>query len=90
MLIGIPLALLSASRPDSLRDAAAQTVGLLGLAIPSFLLGSLLIAYVSRWFRYNPNSLAFARLNLATALVDTAFAVASDGTAEQVLRGSVP
>jgi len=62
LAIGIPLALLSASRPDSLRDAAAQTVGLLGLAIPSFLLGSLLIAYVSRWFRYNPNSLAFARL----------------------------
>ncbi|HET6728856.1 MAG TPA: sugar phosphate isomerase/epimerase [Jiangellaceae bacterium] len=35
-------------------------------------------------------ALAFARLNLATALVDTAFAVASDGTAEQVLRGSSP
>jgi sugar phosphate isomerase/epimerase len=35
-------------------------------------------------------ALAFARLNLATALVDTAFAVASDGTAEQVLRGSAP
>ena len=35
-------------------------------------------------------ALAFARLNLATALVDTAFAVASDGTAVQVLRGSVP
>ena len=62
LAIGIPLALLSASRPDSLRDAAAQTVGLLALAIPSFLLGSILIAYVSRWFRYNPNSLAFARL----------------------------
>ncbi|HEU0214172.1 MAG TPA: sugar phosphate isomerase/epimerase [Jiangellaceae bacterium] len=35
-------------------------------------------------------ALAFARLNLATALVNTAFAVASDGTAEQVLRGSLP
>ncbi len=35
-------------------------------------------------------ALAFARLNLASALVDTAFAVGSDGTAEQVLRGSVP
>jgi peptide/nickel transport system permease protein len=62
LAIGIPLALLSASRPDALRDAAAQTVGLLALAIPSFLLGSLLIAYVSKWFRYNPNSLGFARL----------------------------
>ena len=32
-------------------------------------------------------ALAFARLNLATA-VETAFAVSSDGTAEQVLRES--
>ncbi len=62
LAIGIPLALLSASRPNELRDAAAQTVGLAGLAIPSFLLGSLLIAYVSKVFRYNPNSLGFARL----------------------------
>lgn len=62
LAIGIPLALLSASKPDSVRDAAAQTVGLAALAIPSFLLGSLLIAYVSKWFRYNPNSLGFARL----------------------------
>ena len=37
---------------------SSQTVGLLALAIPSFLLGSVLIAYVSKWFRYNPNSLA--------------------------------
>ncbi len=62
LAIGIPLALLSASRPDSARDAIAQTVGLAALAIPSFLLGSLLLAYVSRLFRYNPNSLGFARL----------------------------
>ncbi len=62
LCIGIPLALLSASRPNSLRDAAAQTVGLAALAIPSFLIGSLLLAYVSKWFHYNPNSLGFARL----------------------------
>jgi peptide/nickel transport system permease protein len=62
LAIGIPLALVSASKPDGARDAVAQTVGLAALAIPSFLLGSLLIAYVSRWFRYNPNSLGFARL----------------------------
>jgi peptide/nickel transport system permease protein len=62
LAIGIPLALLSASKPDSARDAIAQTVGLAALAIPSFLLGSLLLAYVSKLFRYNPNSLGFARL----------------------------
>jgi sugar phosphate isomerase/epimerase len=32
--------------------------------------------------------LAFARLNLATAAADTAYAVSADGTVEQVLRGS--
>lgn len=62
LAIGIPLALLSASKPDGARDAVAQTVGLAALAIPSFLLGSLILAYVSRLFRYNPNSLGFARL----------------------------
>ena len=62
LVIGIPLALLSASRPEGIRDAIAQTIGLSALAIPSFLLGSLLLAYVSKVFHYNPNSLGFARL----------------------------
>ena len=62
LAIGIPLALLSASRPNGARDAVAQTIGLGALAIPSFLLGSLLLAYVSRVFHYNPNALGFARL----------------------------
>jgi len=46
LAIGIPLALLSASKPDGARDAVAQTVGLAALAIPSFLQGSLILAYV--------------------------------------------
>ena len=62
LAIAIPLALVSASKPDGARDAVSQTVGLVALAVPSFLLGSVLIAYVSKWFRYNPNSLGFARL----------------------------
>ena len=62
LAIGIPLALLSASRLNGARDAVAQTVGLAALAIPSFLLGSILLAYVSKVFHYNPNALGFARL----------------------------
>jgi peptide/nickel transport system permease protein len=62
LAIGIPLALLSASRPNGARDAVAQTVGLAALAIPSFLLGSLLLAYVSKVFHYNPNAQGFVRL----------------------------
>ena len=62
LAIGIPLALLSASRPNGGRDAVAQTVGLAALAIPSFLLGSMILAYVSKVFHYNPNAEGFARL----------------------------
>ena len=68
LAIGIPIALISASRPNGARDAAAQTVGLAALAIPSFLLGSLLLAYVSRIFHYNPNALGFVRLQEDPAL----------------------
>ena len=38
LVIGIPLGMLSASKPNSLRDAAGQAVGLAGLSIPAFLL----------------------------------------------------
>ena len=61
VLIGVPLGMLSASRPNGGRDAAAQVVGLAALSIPSFLLGALLLTIVSRVARYNPNAMAFAR-----------------------------
>lgn len=62
LLIGIPLALVSASRPNGSRDGVAQAIALGALAIPSFLIGSVLLAYVSRVFKYNPNALEFARI----------------------------
>ena len=37
-------------------------MGLAALAIPSFLLGSMILAYVSKVFHYNPNAEGFARL----------------------------
>lgn len=62
LLVGIPLAMLSASRPNGGRDAVGQLVGLAALSIPSFLLGSALLALVSRYFHYNPSGQGFARL----------------------------
>ena len=62
LAIGIPLAMLSASRPNSSRDGVGQVVGLAALSIPSFLLGAMLLAFVSKYARYNPNAEAFARL----------------------------
>ena len=60
LLIGIPLGMLSASRPDSPRDAFGQAVGLMGLSIPSFLLATALLAILSATVRFNPNGQAFA------------------------------
>ena len=58
--IGIPLGMLSASKPHSGRDAAGQVVGLAGLSIPAFLLATTLLTVLASWLHYNPNGKAFA------------------------------
>lgn len=62
LILGVGLAMLSASKPDSVRDAVGQTVGLAGLSVPSFLLGSALLAVSARALSYNPNAERFASL----------------------------
>ena len=62
LVIGIPLGMLSASKPDSARDAVGQVVGLAGLSVPSFLLGSALLTILSATFHFNPNGEAYATL----------------------------
>ncbi len=62
LAIGIPLGMLSASKPDSVRDAAGQFVGLAGLSVPSFLLASSLLAFLASSLGYNPNGKAFVTL----------------------------
>lgn len=62
LAIGIPLALLSASRPGAARDTASQLVGLAALSVPNFLIGAALLAVVAQQFGYNPNAEAFATL----------------------------
>ena len=57
LLIGIPLALLSASRPDGLRDARRPDRRPAALAMPSFLLGVDAADRTSpSAFHYNPNA----------------------------------
>lgn len=60
LLIGIPLGMLSASRPDSPRDAFGQVVGLAGLSIPAFLLATTLLAVLASSFGFNPNGEGYA------------------------------
>lgn len=62
LVIGIPLGMLSASRPNGIRDGVAQGFGLAGLSIPAFLLGAALLAAAARILRWNPNGAGFATL----------------------------
>jgi peptide/nickel transport system permease protein len=54
--IGIPLGLLSAIRPRSVIDVAARIGGLVGLSLPSFWLGTLIIVVFSLYLRWLPNT----------------------------------
>jgi peptide/nickel transport system permease protein len=60
LVIGVPLGMLSASKPDSTRDAVGQTVALAGLSVPAFLLGTTLLSVLSANLGFNPNGQAFA------------------------------
>ncbi len=56
VLIGIPLGLLSAMRPRTRVDLAARIGGLIGLSLPSFWLGTLIIVLFSLYLRWLPNT----------------------------------
>lgn len=60
LLIGVPLGMLSASKPDSARDGVGQIVGLAGLSIPAFLLATLLLSLLASSIGFNPNGEVFA------------------------------
>lgn len=59
-LVGLLLGMISASRPNGIRDTATQGVGLLALAIPSFVLASATVGYLAAEFHYFPNALPYA------------------------------
>ena len=56
LLIGIPAGILSAVKVNSWWDNVAKGVGLLGLSIPGFWLGLVLILVFSVWLRWLPTS----------------------------------
>jgi peptide/nickel transport system permease protein len=60
LVIGVPLGMLSASRPDSVRDGVGQVVGLAGLSIPAFLLATTLLSVLAARFGFNPNGQRYA------------------------------
>jgi peptide/nickel transport system permease protein len=54
--IGIPIGLLSALRQNSIFDILGRFLSLAGLAMPNFLLGTLIIFVLSVYFRVLPNA----------------------------------
>lgn len=53
--IGIALGVLAASRPGRARDVGVQSFGLLGLALPEFVLASVVVAVLASTFSYFPD-----------------------------------
>jgi peptide/nickel transport system permease protein len=56
LVVGIPLGLLSALRPDGGADLFGRSFGLIGLALPNFWLGTLTILLFARYLHWMPNT----------------------------------
>jgi len=56
LIIGIPLGILSAIYRNTLLDIFARIFAMIGLSVPNFLLGTLIIYVLSVYFRILPNS----------------------------------
>jgi peptide/nickel transport system permease protein len=56
LTIGLPIGILSAVRHNSVVDLFGRFVALLGLALPGFLMGTLIIFVLSYYFKILPNS----------------------------------
>ncbi|MBI2205722.1 MAG: ABC transporter permease [Candidatus Rokubacteria bacterium] len=56
LLVGVPAGIVSAVKVNSWWDNAAKGIGLLGLSIPGFWLGLVLILVFSVWLRWLPTS----------------------------------
>lgn len=54
LLIGLPIGLLSALKPNSALDYVTRSLAILGLAAPSFWLATLFLVYSANWFGYSP------------------------------------
>lgn len=60
LAVGLPLGILSALRPNTRLDLCARTFGLLGLSLPNFWLGTLLVLLFARYLHWMPNTGGYA------------------------------
>ncbi|MEN8235468.1 MAG: ABC transporter permease [Actinomycetota bacterium] len=59
ILLGVPIGVYAATKQGKAPDVAAQSFGLIGLAIPNFVVGTFLITLVAEWFSYFPNAAGY-------------------------------
>ena len=62
VVVGVGIGVFAASRPDSWRDTLGQSFGLLGLAVPNFVIATTMVAVLSSAFGYFPSAAGYARL----------------------------
>jgi peptide/nickel transport system permease protein len=90
VVIGVPLGMLGASKAGSVRDWISGFVSNTGLGIPTFLLGTALLAYSAQKWGFNPNGLPYAKffdnpiLNLSQMLMPAL--VIAIGVAAPIIR----
>jgi peptide/nickel transport system permease protein len=65
--LGVLLGVIAGNRPGRLGDSATQGVALLGLAIPEFVLGTILVAVLASAFHYFPDTSTFVPLTESVA-----------------------
>ncbi|MGD9894478.1 MAG: ABC transporter permease [Dehalococcoidia bacterium] len=53
-IVAIPIGTLSALHQDTALDYVLRLVAILGVAVPTFFIGTLVVIYGSRWFNYAP------------------------------------
>ena len=54
VLFGIPFGVISALWQDSIIDYVVRSIAILGLSLPAFFLGTLVVLYGSVWFEWTP------------------------------------
>jgi len=54
VLIAVPLGVISAAMQGSPVDYLARLLGVLGLSVPGYVLGTLTITYLALWFKWTP------------------------------------
>jgi peptide/nickel transport system permease protein len=63
LAIGLPIGILSATRPNSIIDLFSRSISLLGLSLPTFWAGTLIILVTSTVFHIMPNAGRFIPLH---------------------------